>query len=267
MRVLIIEDEKPAAQHLAALLHRYDATIEIYGPLKTVAQAKKWFADPPHELDMIFMDIQLADGSSFDILEHISMQQPIIFTTAFHQYALEAFRTNGIAYLLKPITLTQLSESMEKWKRLQQPKPPMGVSAEQMQLLAKVLQQAQAEVSYKQRFMVKLGERIRSIEVGHIAFFYAEGRTVFLITLLKEKYVVDYTMEQLESVLAPATFFRINRSFFVHIRAITEVLVHSNSRLKVLCSPASEKEMIVSREKVAAFKEWFDNAPSSGANF
>lgn len=256
MKILIIEDEKPAYQHLESLLKRHNPQIEIIAHLKSVKASVEWFKTSPNAIDLIFMDIQLADGLSFDIFKHTHPQQPIIFTTAFNKYALEAFNTNGIAYLLKPVTFSALEVSMGKLELLKDSlsKPEQT----QLELLSETLQNLQK--TYKQRFMVKLGERIRSVEATQISFFYAEGRTVFLNTKKGGKFIVDYKMEQLQEMLDPSLFFRVNRSFMVNFQAIEEVVVYSKSRLKVSIHPAPEKEMIVSREKVSSFKRWFDDA-------
>lgn len=259
MKVLIIEDEKPAAQHLESLLGRYSKNIEVIAQLKSVRNSVEWFKSNSENIDLIFMDIQLTDGISFDIFKQVQPQQPIIFTTAFNKYALEAFRTNGIAYLLKPVTYSALEESLDKLENLKSSlsQPEQN----QLELLSETLLKMQK--SYKQRFMVKLGERIRSVEVSQISYFFAEGRNVFLITKNGGKFIVDYKMEQLQEMLDPSVFFRVNRSFMVNITAIEEVLIYSKSRLKIGVNPPPEKEMIVSREKVSSFKQWFDDAETS----
>ena len=184
--------------------------------------------------------------------------KPIIFITAFDEYALEAFKLNSIAYLLKPVSLSDLQESMDKLQTLKQ---SFSASDQQKQLMA--LQNALGMLQqnpYKERFMVKLGEHIRSVPTNQVEFFYAEGRTVFLITQQQQKFIIDYKLEQLEKFLNPAEFFRANRSFIVNINAIQKVLVYSQSRLKVEMKQEAPKEIIISRDKVPLFKDWFGGA-------
>lgn len=251
--VLIIEDEIPAADKLARFIHQYDAGLEIHGPLSSVTSAVKWLSNPQNNYDLIFMDIHLADGPCFEIFKQIAITQPIIFTTAYNEYALQAFQHNSIAYLLKPLSYSQFVEGMNQFSNM---KHVFHKEAPQQNKLLSLLSNLQQ--SYKSRFMVKSGERIKSIEIEGITCFYAEGRTVFLLTTTKRKYIVDYTLAELERLINPKLFFRVNRTYFVHIKAIQEVILHSNSRLKLILHGYKDLEIIVSREKVSAFKSWFD---------
>ncbi len=257
MKVLIIEDEKPAADKLAMLLKSILPQVQIMATLASVKQSVSWLKENPNEYDLLFLDIQLADRQSFEIFKQVSINKPIIFTTAYNEYAVEAFKVNSIDYLLKPVTKERLKASLDKLENLRQ-QLPTADNSEQMQVLQKAL--ANLQKQYKTRFMVKVGEHIKSVATEKIAYFYAEGRTLFLFTQKGRKFIVDYTLEELENLLPPTLFFRVNRSFSVNINAISDVLVYSNSRLKVLSEPISPKEIIVSRDKVNAFKHWFDGA-------
>lgn len=251
MKVLIIEDEIPAAEKLERYLHRYDDQTEVLAIIGTVKEGVSWLRENQEKVDLIFMDIQLTDGKSLDIFNHVAITKPIIFITAFDQFAIDAFKVNSIAYLLKPITFDDLSHAIDK---LQQLKKSLGASIE-MDTLKTALNQLQQK-SYKSRFMVKLGEHIKSIAVQQIEFFYAEGRNVYLFTKENRKFIIDFKLEELEELLDPALFYRVNRSYIVQIDSIQDVIVYSNSRLKVIPHLEYDKEIIVSRDKVTSFKEW-----------
>ncbi|MCF8370809.1 MAG: LytTR family DNA-binding domain-containing protein [Bacteroidales bacterium] len=255
MKVIIVEDEKPAAEKLERLLTKYDSAIEIMGIFSSVSQTVEWLRDPANHVDLLFLDIQLSDGLSFDIFTQINIQKPIIFTTAFNEYAIEAFKLNSIDYLLKPIRFDDLHWSMEKIKSLQANLPDTK-QKQQFEELSLVLSQFQK--SYKTRFMVKVGDHIRTIATENISLFYADGRTVYLVTDAKKQYIIDYRLEQLEEILDPSVFFRVNRTFIVQINSIADVLVYSNSRLKIKLLFDFDKEIIVSREKVSQLKIWFN---------
>jgi len=255
MRVVIIEDEKPAIEKLEQMLKRYDQDIEILARLVTVKQSIEWLAEFSDQLDLIFMDIKLSDGMSFDIFKQVDVTVPIIFITAYNEYAIQAFKVNSIDYLLKPLVYEELHQSLNKIESLRK---TLTTANQQLQYteLNQVLKQLNR--TYKSRFMVKVGEHIRSVKSENIMLFYAEGRTVYIITNKLKKYIIDFKLESLESSLDPELFFRPNRSFILNINAIKDVLVYSNSRLNVLLNFEFDKEIIVSREKVTALKEWFN---------
>ncbi len=249
MRILIIEDEKPAASRLSKLLQGHFQDAELIGNLDTVSRAIRWFGEnlPP---DLIFCDIQLADGISFEIFEQVKINSPIIFTTAFDQYAIRAFQVNAIDYLLKPIDPKELERAVEKFKsRSIQPSLDLN--------LLKTLIQPQTK-SFKSRFLVRFGEKIQSVSIEEIAFFFSEERVTFLQTHAGKKYVLDSTLEQIEGQVDPQVFFRLNRKYLSHIEAIEEVLTYSNSRLKVSLRNCTDSDILVSREKVADLKDWLD---------
>ena len=201
-------------------------------------------------MDLIFSDIQLTDGLSFEIFQKYPVNFPVIFATAYDEYALDAFKLNSIDYLLKPVTFMDLSNAINKLKTV---KEEFGDTSEKVKKAA-----IDAETKkYKTRFMVKLGEHIHSIPTGDISIFFAEGRTAYLVTNAGKKFIVDFKLEDLENLLNPESFFRVNRSVIVGINAIQDVLVYSNSRLKITPKTAFDQEIIVSRERVASFKDWF----------
>jgi two-component system, LytTR family, response regulator len=257
MKVFIIEDEIPAAEKMQRFLKRYDESIEILGQAMSVKQSVNWLNEN-HEVDLLFMDIQLTDGLSFDIFKDVKVEIPVIFTTAYNEYAIEAFKANGIDYLLKPITFEALSESIDKFKnlksRLSETTQPAIAPIIDLQAALQLLSKRE----YKNRFMVKIGEHIRSVTTDNISLFYAEGRNAYIVTNEGKRLIIDYKLETLEEMLDPKIFFRVNRTFVLEINAIKDVLVYSNSRLKVMLNLNFDKEIIVSRERVNDFKTWFD---------
>jgi len=256
LKVLIVEDETPAAEKLERYLLRYSEAIEIKGKVESIEDAVNWLEANQSTIDLIFMDIQLKDGVSFDIFKEVKVQKPVIFITAYNEFALEAFKMNGIDYLLKPITFTDLSNSLKKVESLGS---QLRWSEERNETITRVVDATQQK-SYKNRFMVKLGDHIKSITSDQISLFFADGRDVYLITNQLRKFIIDYTLESLDEILDPKIFHRVNRSYIVNISAIQDVIVYSNSRLKITSNIKWEPEIIVSREKVGEFKEWFDGA-------
>lgn len=253
MKVIIIEDERPAADKLEILLKRYNNAIEVIGKAGNVTDGVALLESHGDDVELIFMDIQLTDGLSFEIFDELEVQKPVIFITAFDQYALKAFKANGIDYILKPITYDALKQSMIKFDNLRQSSSTPLHNAG----LGSVLSQL-TESNYKSRFMVKIGEHIHSITTEEIMLFYAEGRDAYIVNQDGRKYIIDHKLETLEELLNPSSFFRVNRSFIINIAAIKDVLIYSNSRLKITPLADLEKEIVVSREKVQAFKAWYD---------
>ncbi len=251
MKVAIIEDEKLAAEKLDRYLKKYDAEIEVLAQLTSIEASVSWLSEHQQELDLIFMDIQLIDGLSFEIFHALSIKRPVIFTTAYDEYAIDAFKVNSIDYLLKPISFMDLSKALKKFEGLkQQFSPSENISA--------AIQQISDKAQYKDRFLVKRGNHIQSIPTGEIILFYAEGRTAFLLTQAGKKYIIEYKLEDLENMVDPRSFFRVNRSFIICIRGIKDILMYSNSRLKISPVVELDKEIIVSREKVKRFKAWLE---------
>lgn len=259
MKVIIVEDEIPAAEKLERYLQKYDPAIRIIARFDSIANTTAWLQKKQDTIDLIFMDIQLIDGLSFQIFQQVQVRKPVIFTTAFNEFALDAFKVNSIDYLLKPITFTDLAASLKKLEMLRQ---QLQWNIDQTDRVQHVFSSLKTK-EHKNRFMVKLGEHIRSITADQISLFYADGRDVYLVTTQNRKFIIDYTLESLEEILDPQIFFRLNRTFILNINAIKDVLVYSNSRLKITLLQEFEKEIIVSREKVSEFKEWFDGTRQS----
>lgn len=247
MKVLIIEDEKPAVRRLIQLLSEHLPEAQVMDSLDTVSAATNWFNNNP-EPDLIFLDIQLADGISFEIFEKTKVSPPIIFCTAYDQYAIKAFKLNSIDYLLKPIDPEELKQALDKFKS---GKKDVGISLEQIRSLIQP-----AIKTFKTRFLVKLGERIQSIDIEDIAFFFSEDKVTLLQTRQGKKYIVDYILDEIEEMVAPAQFFRINRKYISSISAIKDVFTYSNSRLKVHLENCADNDILISRERMGAFKSW-----------
>ncbi len=251
MRVLIIEDERPAAARMKQLLSKYLPEAEVFGHLDSISSAVNWLKNEPSP-DLIFCDIELADGQSFEIFEKVEIKSPIIFTTAYDQYAIKAFKLNSIDYLLKPIDPEELENAILKFKN-QQFQPQLDLS--QIQQLLKP-----HETHFKSRFMVKIGEKIQSIPTEDVAYFFSAERTTYMQSKESTKrYILDYTLDQIEEMLDPKLFFRLNRKYIASFESIDQVLSYSNSRLKVTLKSCDDNDILISREKVAKFKEWLDD--------
>ncbi len=254
LNVLIVEDETPAAEKLERYLMRYSPGISVKAICDSIESSVAWLKENHSTIELIFMDIQLKDGFSFNIFKEVTVQKPVIFVTAYNEYALDAFKVNGIDYLLKPVTFDDLTASLQKFENLREQMATSEAKLEKIKSLA----DTNASKSYKERFMVKVGDHIRSITIDQVLFFFADGRDVYLVTTQLRKFIIDFTLEALEEVLSPKNFFRANRSYIIHISFIQDVVMYSNSRLKISTQPVWDKEIIVSREKVNEFKEWFD---------
>ncbi len=253
LKVLIIEDETPAAEKLERYLQKYSEGIKVVDKLTSVEEAVSWLRAHQSDVDVIFMDIQLKDGQSFQIFHQVKVIKPVVFITAYDEYALDAFKVSGIDYLLKPVTFTDLSASLLKLESLGE---QLRWNENRTEKVAVAFEQPAR--AFKNRFMVKLGDHIRSITSDQISLFYADGRDVYLVTHQLRKFIIDFTLENLDEILDPKIFFRTNRSYIVHISAIQDVVVYSNSRLKITPIVKWDDEIIVSREKVNEFKAWFD---------
>lgn len=251
MKVLIIEDEKPAAERLKDLVLRYDPDAEILGIADSIKKSVHWLesVDKP---DLILMDIQLADGLSFDIFEQTRVEAPVIFTTAFNEYALKAFKVNSIDYLLKPIDFGELSAALDKYRNFFG-RTPGGIPANILDAVSMMLTS-----KYKQRFAIKIGDRIRSVPVEEILYFYSLEKATFIHTSDNREYVIDYSLEQVESLMNPEIFIRINRRYLICFEAIEDIVSYSNSRLKLELKQSNDNDIIVSRERVAGFRAWLN---------
>ncbi len=248
MKVVILEDEQRAAHRLQLLIEKLAPEMEIVGVFESVRDAVKFFK-ANSDIALVFADIQLTDGLSFEIFNKQRPAYPIIFTTAYDQYAIEAFKTKGIDYLLKPIEETRLQQALNKLKIIQRP-----LALDQLATLMSAIQKP----SFKNRFMIKVGDKIKSIESDKIFAFYSMEKASFLFTDEQRSYVIDYSLENLERLIDPSLFFRINRKFMVSHQACADILAWSNSRLRLKIDGLDE-EIIVARERVAEFKNWLDS--------
>ena len=251
IKVIIIEDEKPSARRLQRMLS--EINIEAEAMLHSVSEAVSWFQQNEHP-DLILLDIQLSDGLSFEIFEQVEVKSAIIFTTAYDEYALKAFKLNSIDYLLKPIDDEELEVAIDKFKINHPVKHDILVDINQIKrLLINPLDR-----NYKKRFTVKVGMHLRIVETRDIECFYSEDKATFAYTRKMKSFLMDFSLEQLESELDPMKFFRVNRKYWVNIDAIADIISYTNSRLQIKLHHYSEGEIIVSREKVKEFKNWLD---------
>jgi DNA-binding LytR/AlgR family response regulator len=258
MNVLIVEDEELAQERLHYLIKKYDENINIINCLDSVEATIK-ILNQNIEIDLLFLDIQLSDGSSFEVFNYMEVPNPVIFTTAYDQFALRAFKLNSIDYLLKPIDFQELTVAINKYKKLfWDRKNSLSASPDLIQELIKGVNNQSP--SYKKRFITKYGDHIQFKLVDDIGYFYADGKTIYLVLAENNrKYIIDHTLEELENkLLDPECFFRINRKFLIKIDAIKEVNPYFNSRLKVHLNKGSEHDLIVSRERVNEFKRWLN---------
>lgn len=250
MQAVIIEDEKLSAEHLEYLLTSLSDDIEVIQILSSVQQANSWFEKNALP-DVLFVDIKLTDGTGFDILDNIKNLPPTVFTTAYDNYAIKAFKYNGIDYLLKPINKKDLKKTLDKWEAQ---KSQMVNSLQASQQLLKSL----IKKDYKKRFLIKIGEQYQVVETGQIAYVFSEDGLTFLMTNNAQKYPVDFSLDQLEDMIDPLQFFRINRKMLVTLEAVEQIHAYFNSRLLLKLFPPMEAEVIVSRDRVGAFKKWMD---------
>jgi DNA-binding LytR/AlgR family response regulator len=251
MNVLIIEDESLASDKLERMLKEVDPSINIMRKLGSIKDSVKWLFQ--NTADLIFLDIQLSDGISFSIFEQVTINTPVIFTTAFDQYAIKAFQVNSISYLLKPIRKIDLADSLEKYQTLKK-----AFSIDFDMLLANIQGR---DPDYKKRFLIQIGEKIRKIEVSEVAYFYVLDKGVYLRTVQGNSYSVEYTLDKLETILNPLFFFRINRKYLVNMDSIANMVVYSRGRVKLELKPKVEDELdtIVSIDRSADFKKWLNS--------
>jgi DNA-binding LytR/AlgR family response regulator len=246
MKVLLIEDEEPAAQKLSRQLKSIEPDIVVIDVLVSIEESVRWLKAHPAP-DLIFMDIQLSDGSSFEIFKEVKVEAPVIFTTAYDQYAVQAFKVNSIDYLLKPITKEDLVQSLNKFK---------NSNLQAVPDYSHLLRALSKEKEYQKRLLIKYGATIKTLNVDDAAYFYTEDKVVYVSTRDKNQFPVDYNLEQLQQLLSPEKFFRINRQFIINIDAIDKMVAYSKSRVKVKLNPHTEKDTIVSTERSADFKKW-----------
>lgn len=252
MKILIVEDEELAVKKLQKTLAAVDATAEVVGTADSIQSAVDWIADNPTP-DLILMDIELADGQSFEIFNQTEIKCPVIFTTSYDEYALKAFKVNSVDYLLKPVQKEELQSALDKFNKTQGSASKMDISIDN---LVNQLQKKLQSKEYRKRFLVKNGQKLVSIEVKDISYFFSDGRLNFFKTYDNKKFVVDYTMDELEDMLDPDQYFRISRSFYVSIDGIDKIDDYFGNRLILQLKPTVDKEALVSREKVTDFKMW-----------
>ncbi|MEC4049891.1 LytTR family DNA-binding domain-containing protein [Flavobacterium sp. SUN046] len=249
MNIIIIEDEKPAARLLQRKVEKLG--LQVSTLLHSVEESISWFENNPHP-DLIFLDIQLSDGLSFEIFEKIAIKSAVIFTTAYDEYALRAFKLNSIDYLLKPIDEEDLEVAVTKFKERNASSASLSLDFD---MIKKMLINP-VDRSFKKRFTIKIGQQLKMINIEEVECFYSENKGTYIYTLDQRSYLLDYTLEQLETELDPQEYYRVSRKFIIPLKAIKEIQLYSNSRLKVILTSYKDDEVIVSREKVNDFKNW-----------
>ncbi|WP_179352585.1 LytR/AlgR family response regulator transcription factor [Winogradskyella vidalii] len=251
MNVIIIEDEKPSARRLQRMLKVLDINAETM--LHSVEESIEWFQNNEHP-DLIFLDIQLSDGLSFEIFEAIDIKSAVIFTTAYDEYALQAFKLNSIDYLLKPIDDEDLEKAVEKYKGRTPQKQAVTLDFDDIKnLLVNPI-----EREYKKRFSVKVGQHLKLINIEDIECIYSENKGTYAYTKEGRNYLLDATLDQLEADLAPNVFFRTSRKFYINVNAIKDIISYTNSRLQIKLNRFNEQDIIVARERVKDFKNWLE---------
>jgi len=248
MTLLIIEDEDRTARQLERLLKKYDPGIQVLAQLPSVAEAVDWLRTHPAP-DLLMMDIHLEDGLAFTIFEQVPLTVPVIFTTAYDEYMIRAFKVNSIDYLLKPVDYDELVAALEKFKTVR------SLVAPDLQALVRLIQEPR-QAGFKERFMVSIGTRIRSVEVRDIACFFSEEKATFLVTREGQSLPLEYSLDQLAGLLDPSQFFRVNRQYLVARPAIDTIHVYSAGKLKLELKPAARHEILVSLSRITEFKDW-----------
>jgi len=253
MNILIIEDEAPAVRRLKSLLDKIDDSIVILKDIDSVEDAIEWLNENKHP-DLIFSDIQLADGLSFSIFESVQIKCPIIFTTAYDEYAIKAFELNSLDYLLKPYTQEQLEKALNKLHR-------NNISSDSDKLL-KVIEQfkisQESSKTYKSRFLISKADSLIPIKADEVAYIFTEDKAVLLKTKTNQQFFINYTLDELEELLDPSIFFRLNRQFIINIDSITKINNYFNGKLKVNINPVFNDDIIVSRAKAPLLKSWME---------
>ena len=249
MNAVIVEDEAFAAKRLAALVQELAPEVQLQAQLNSVEKASRWFAENPMP-DLIFLDIQLNDGYGFDVLDTLEDHAPVIFTTAYNEFAIRGFKYNGLDYLLKPIVKDDLKKALDKFKKNITREVSSVQGLENLQNLFKK--------EYKHRFIVKVGNMFKSFNVEDIAYFKSQDGLIHLTTNQGQLYPVEYSIDQLEDILNPLHFFRINRKFMVSVKSVVEIHSYFNSRLLLKLLPKEEEQVIVARERTTNFKRWLD---------
>lgn len=252
MKVVVFEDEKLASDRLIQLLKSLKPEAEVLAAMKSIEAAVLWLQNNEHP-DLIISDIQLLDGSSFEIFDQVEIKTPVIFTTAYDEYAIKAFEVNSIDYILKPIQKEKLSNALDKYDNNSAASSNTHINMDEIRAVI-----SGASKEYKSRFLVKLGQRIRAVPIEKIAYFFSQDKLSYLVTFEGQKLPIDQTLEELESLLDPKHFYRVNRKFFVHFDSVTDIHPYFKGRVKLGLSPTIEEDIVVSSEKTPAFKKWLD---------
>ena len=256
MKILIVEDEPLAVKKLQRTLSVVEEDAEVIGVTHSIKSTVEWIQANPAP-DLVLMDIELADGQSFEVFNQVEVPGSVIFVTSYDEYALKAFKVNSVDYLLKPIKKEDLQAALDKFKQLKKlysAQPSLNM--QNLEGLLKELYGKVASKTYRKRFLVKNGNKLTSIETGEVAYFFTEGRLNFFKTASNKKFIVDYSIDELEEMLDPEQFFRINRSFVVSLNSVSQIEEFFGNRLALKIIPDQDKEVIVSREKVSEFKRW-----------
>jgi two-component system, LytTR family, response regulator LytT len=251
MNIFIIEDEPLAVQKISKLLLEVEPNTKISGTADGIESSIEWLQNNPTP-DLILVDIELCDGQSFEIFNLIEIQSPVIFTTSYDEYAIQAFRVNSVDYLLKPIKKNDLSRALQKYERFNY---KHNASIDISKLVSELKKQ-NAPREFRSRFLVKQGQKLIPIEVDEIAYFYSEDSISFFVSFERVKYILDYSLEEVEQMIDPNLFFRISRQVILGVKSIVQIHNHFNGKLKLDLKPTNEKEITVSRERVADFKSW-----------
>ena len=258
MNILIVEDEDLAVKKLKKTLFSVDESATVVGESDSIKGTVSWLENNPAP-DLILMDIELSDGQSFEIFNHVQVKSPVIFITSYDEYALKAFKVNSVDYLLKPVQKEDLQAALEKFREMKKMYKTDSVAAPaaiSIDDIVKELQQKLQTKEYRKRFLVKHGQKLVSVEVDEIAYFFSDGRLNFFKTFDNRKFVVDYTMDELNEMLDPNKYFRISRSFYISVDSVSQIHDYFGNRLILQLKPETDKEAIVSREKVTDFKTW-----------
>lgn len=249
MDVVIIEDEMLAAERLQSLIKNYDNNINIIASLESIEESVQWLQTKPHP-DLLFVDIHLSDGHSFEIFKKVNLQKPVIFTTAYDNYALDAFQLFSVDYILKPVTAEALAAAINKYKNI------ASLAVANYSLLSDSVKD-NFSTRYKNRFLAKVGQRSFFLQAEEVAYFFADNKIVYLVDKEGNRFIINFTLEKLEPLLDPHDFFRINRKMIINSKAIEQVKPYFNNRLKLsLKGIKADEEIIISRERVMHFKEW-----------
>ena len=249
MRILIVEDEILLAKELRKMLLSIESSAQICGTTESVEETVQWLKqnNPP---DLVMMDIELADGQSFDIFKQVQLDVPVIFTTAYDEFAIKAFKVNSIDYLLKPIKESDLEAAIQKFKKRKEHEPVSILE------LIKKIDQLSNQPGYRSRFLIKQGQKMVSIDVSDVAYFYSENKCTFIRTFQNQKYLVDLTLDEMEKELAPQQFFRANRQYILAGKSVVSIHTWFNQKLKAEVNPSTDEHVIISRDKANAFKAW-----------